>query len=100
MGDDIVTGTNKNVPGYYWKICPYSTQWSLPTKLSIEVGGVPVGGGPFVPANWKDPSQRTDHTTYEGRMFMKSAPRPGFICRDDNCYYYTTISSGSRYFEI
>ncbi len=91
MGDDIVIGTNKNTPGYSWKICPYSTDFDLSVDLL---------GNTFVPPNWKDPSFRSVHTVTEGRMFMKSAPRPGFICKDDNCYYYTTIITGSRYFEI
>ena len=78
---------NKNKPGYCWKLCPHA----ILSDYSIRI--------PNWLARWKDPSQRTDHTTTEGRMFMTSGPKPGFICKDDACWYYVN-NSPARYIEV
>ena len=77
-------GSNKDLSGYLWKLCPYSVNYTLPS------------GAP----DWIPLVQRSAHTTTSGRMNMSTGPRPGFTCLDNNCYYYTTVCSGVRYFKI
>lgn len=78
---------NKNKPGYCWKLCPHAILNDYSTRI------------PNWLSRWKDPSQRTVHSGTEGRMFMKSAPKPGFICLDDTCWFYVN-NAPARYFEV
>ena len=83
---------------YYHIKCPYSTQAAQggvqtyvrdtnpnsPTYMQM----IPVGI-----------DELTDHSDTKGLMIRYNrGSKCGHLCVDDNCYYYTTISIGSRYF--
>jgi len=85
---------------YYHVKCPYSTQAasggvqtyvrdvrpSSPTYRQL----IPVGI-----------NELTNHSATQGLMIKHNrGSKYGWICVDDNCYYYTTLVSGSRYFYI
>ncbi len=71
-------GVDPQKAGYCWKLCPYSTD------NTTSSGYV-----------------KTDHYQTRGRMkFHSQGRKPGWMCWDDNCYYYTTELPGRRYFEV
>jgi hypothetical protein len=64
--------------GHCYKLCPYSTD-----------------------NDNSDIVNKTDHTQTRGRMKTHSRGRShGWMCWDDNCYYYTTEMPGRRFFEV
>ena len=64
--------------GHCYKLCPYSTD-------NVES---PIGN-------------KTVHAQTKGRMKTHSRGHShGWMCWDDNCYYYTTALPGRRYFEV
>lgn len=70
-------GVDPSKAGHCYKLCPYSTDNTTSTQ--------PV---------------KTEHTQTKGRM--RTQPMPGvtgWMCWDDNCYFYTTLKPGRRYFE-
>lgn len=70
-------GVDISKAGYCWKLCPYSTD------NTTHSGYV-----------------KTNHTQTKGRMqFYSKGSKPGWICWDDNCYYFTTELPNRRYFE-
>lgn len=102
-----------NQRGYSHKLCPWSTAYR--DKFRYEGnrivgynGAQPIYQfGVWVIGNSVDPSFTTEYATYEcsdhtfteGRMEPNQNP-PGWICKDPNCCYYTTVASGKRYKEI
>lgn len=67
------------------KLCPYSTESSIHWTKNGE-----IADGDLV-----------SHTDTNGIMLRESrGPRHGFLCVDDNCPYYITVSSGNRYFYV
>jgi hypothetical protein len=110
---DLGSIQDKNKPGYCHKLCPYSTEYRDRFKyegtlcLGI-VGGQPdYQTGTFVAGNSLDRSLYgvsyasygcSVHTTTSGRMLYADNP-PGWICKDPNCYYHTTVASGKCYRE-
>jgi hypothetical protein len=113
-GEYLETYQDKAHRGYGHKLCPYSSQYRDSFKyvgtlvLGIDGSGNPITKtGEMVAGNSLDLSlygsdysgyQCSDHTTTEGRMVPSSNP-PGFMCRDPNCFYYTTMASGTYYKE-
>jgi hypothetical protein len=100
-------GKNLDQRGYCWKLCPWSTAYR--ERFRYE-GLLLVNGsyqdGVWVVGNSTDESFRLDydsyvcseHTTTSGRMEYFQNP-PGWICRDPNCHYFTTMG-GENYREI
>lgn len=84
-------------PAYLWKLCPYSLQYKteyydkgLPGPTNhVEIHNNPV---------WT-PLTTTTHNLYEGGMIYRNMGSPGWVCMDTNCYYYTTVNPGQRFFE-
>lgn len=80
--------------------CPYSTQ--------AASGGVQTyvrDTNPFSPTYMKmilvGISELTDHSDTQGVMIRHNrGSEYGHLCVDDNCYYYTTVVPGSRYFYV
>lgn len=106
-------GKNLDERGYCHKLCPWSVEYREKFKYEGRIitgysGGVPVyQQGIWVVGNSTDSSFKQEYSTYEcsahtttsGRMEPLMTP-PGWICRDPNCYYYTTIVNGERYREV
>lgn len=106
-------GRNLKQRGYGHKLCPYSIEYREKFKYEGKVitgynGSDPIyQQGIWVVGNSTDPSFKleygtypcTPHTTTSGRMEYYQNP-PGWICRDPNCYYHTTVASGERYREV
>jgi hypothetical protein len=104
---------NRVQRGHTYKLCPYSTAYREKFKFEGDRivgynGAQPIySNGIWVMGNSNDPNFTraydgypcSDHTQMDGRMETTQNP-PGFICRDPNCYYYTTVASGERYKEI
>lgn len=82
---------------YSWKKCPYSI------KYKEEYYDNELPGPSNNPALHNNPSWSplnvTEHTTTSGSMSYKYSGGPGWICKDPNCYYYTSINPGVPYFE-
>jgi len=85
---------------YYHIKCPYSkeaAQNGVQTYVrdtnpfsSTYMQMIPVGI-----------DELTDHWDTKGLMIKYSrGSKYGHLCVDDNCYYYTTVSSGTRYFYL
>lgn len=82
---------------YYHIKCPYSTQASGANYVRND--------DPFDPNyltySGLSPEELTDHTVTSGIMIRYNrGTKRGWLCVDDNCYYYTTVCSGSRYFYV
>jgi hypothetical protein len=106
-------GRNLNQRGYSHKLCPWSQEYRERFKYEGEivvryVGNTPVyESGVWVVGNSVDESFKKEYGTYEcsphtttsGRMEYYQNP-PGWICRDPNCYHYTTVTDGERYREV
>lgn len=106
-------GRNLNQRGYCHKLCPYSIEYRDKFRYEGRIitgynGSDPIyQQGIWVVGNSVDPSFKQEYGTYEcsahtttsGRMEPLMTP-PGWICKDPNCYYYTTVASGSRYKEV
>ena len=108
-----IVGSGELAPGtrwklYCWKFCPFSTQWSDHHKTRDQLTGNIVSiDGYFTytkisgeRVQYQIPSaQQTVHSGTVGRMaYHQRGRRAGFICVDPNCYYYTTVTSGTQYF--
>lgn len=86
-------GAYKSSYGYSYRKCPYSQSY----KEAFYVEG--YNGNSTNPNLPIPDGQITIHTTTSGNMFIHSRGGVyGFICLDDDCYFYTTY--GYRYFEI
>jgi len=71
-------GVDITKAGHCYKLCPYAEENSR-----------------------SDNPNKVPHSQTVGRMQMYSKGRVyGWICWDDNCYYYTTELPGRRYFEV
>jgi hypothetical protein len=108
-------GLNRNRRGYSFKLCPYSTAYrDKYTYDDSYYSGFGVDGSPVVSTNTIVFGNTTnsglqalgyagylcsEHTTTSGRMVYHSSP-PGWICKDPNCYYHTTLVSGCWYYEL
>lgn len=106
-------GRNLDKRGYDWKLCPWSLEYREKFKYEGRIitgfdGNTPIyEDGIWVVGNSTDPSFKAEYGTYEcsihtttsGRMETLMTP-PGWICRDPNCYYFTTVASGERYREV
>jgi len=79
---------------YYCKTCPYSTNDEINKKIDTN---------PFS-ATYKqliDVEGTSVHTTTSGSTIKTSrGSKYGWTCMDDNCYYYTTVEVGKRYFML
>lgn len=76
--------------GYSWKFCPYSTQYK---EAFYDNGYLGNSTNPNLPM-----THTSDHDFTEGTMMPSMRARAwGFICMDDNCWFYQTY--GRRYFE-
>lgn len=81
---------------YYHIKCPYATQADYHYVRNTN---------PF-DANYMQLEQissgeQTSHTVTSGVMIRYNrGSKYGWLCVDDSCYYYTTVSPGSRYFYI
>ena len=78
--------------GHCWHPCPYSTQCAaLQTRNLLGL----VDDDPL--------PTKTSHTDANDReYFMRTQYKGswGYECTFDDCYYFTTVSSGIRYFYI
>lgn len=96
--------------GYTWKMCPYSRGGWYKDPTDPSVGLVELYKELFYDNGYRGPSTNpvlmqdpwtipttTEHTTTSGRMMYKYDGGPGWVCKDPNCYYYTTY--GYPYFE-
>jgi hypothetical protein len=103
-----------NTRGYKFKLCPYSTEYKELYRFDGRIytgydgsGQLQYQDGIWVIGNSVNPAFRnadyitytsSSHTTTNGRMEYAGNP-PGWICRDPNCYFRTTVVSGSCYRE-
>lgn len=70
----------------YHKKCPYSTESLI--NWTKDSGDLTQG-------------ELASHIYTNGIMIREyRGSKRGFLCVDDNCPYYTTVSSGNRYFYI
>ena len=101
-------------PGYGWKLCPYSNQYR--DEYAYPEGyiyGFDANNNPLrytgvvvVGTTTNSDLQEigyasypcSDHTTTSGYMEYSSNP-PGWICRDPNCYFSTTVEPDKCYTE-
>jgi len=75
--------------GKTYKKCPYSTSYKTDY---YDKGFLGNSTNPNIPV------PTSDHIDTEGTMNMaQKCGVWGWVCKDDNCYYYTTY--GKRYFE-
>jgi hypothetical protein len=79
--------------GYLWKLCPFSQAYKEKYYDNGWDGNSNYGSLPVADSNI------TVHLTTSGTMNMGHRPgMAGWICLDDNCWYFTTY--GKRYFEV
>jgi len=79
---------------YYHKECPYSNEASLHFVVNMDPNSSNYGGFEEVM-----PANRSNHNATKGIMIRYGrGSKYGHLCADDNCYYYTTIISGTRFF--
>jgi len=79
-------------PGYCYKLCPYSLAYKNQYYLLGFDGN---SNNPNLPI---PDAQITEHTTTSGTMnYHHKGRKPGWICKDDSCYFFTTF--GRYYFE-
>lgn len=82
---------------YYHTKCPYSTQASGNNYVRITDPLDPN----YLTYSGLGLDQLTDHEATGGAMIKCSrGSKRGWLCVDDNCYYYSTVCSGSRYFYV
>ena len=79
---------------YHHIKCPYSTQADIHYVRDND---------PFSPTYGQiltlSGGALTDHATTSGLMIKHNrGSKYGWLCVDDNCYYYTTLDVGGRYF--
>jgi len=98
MGGITMPGVTLDDFHYYHIKCPYSTQAAQggTNTYVIDVN-------PFSPTYRQmilvGISELTNHSDTQGIMIRYNrGSKYGHLCPDDNCYYYTTVSIGSRYF--
>jgi hypothetical protein len=85
---------------YYHIKCPYSTQAAQGGKQTYVRDVNPLSDT-YMQMLLVGILELTDHTATKGVMIKCSrGSRYGWTCVDDECYYYTTVSSGSRYFYV
>jgi len=80
--------------GHTWKLCPYSDNYYNAYYINGDIGN---STDAYIRAN-APAIITTEHTYTEGTMstWVRDGV-PGFMCWDDNCYYYVTY--GKRFFE-
>jgi len=82
----------------YHKKCPYSTQ-AAEDGITTYVRDVNPSSPTYMQLISVDPGELTDHTSTSGIMIRyHNGPKYGNLCVDDNCYYYTSVIPGIRYF--
>lgn len=96
---------------YCWKFCPYSLEWRAhhhttdpETGVEVEVDGyyttTDLTTGERIQYQVTSDKQTT-HSGTVGRMAYHQRGRiAGFICVDPDCYYYTTATSGTYFFQV
>lgn len=94
--------------GHKWKICPFSEAWA---NKYVDHSGQPEKGYyrtctkvgrkrtyKFMEVN---SSEQTAHPITGGQMrFDMRGSVAGYVCDDPYCYYYLSVSSGTRFFEV
>jgi len=92
--------------GYIWKLCPYSEDYETKYYDDLALGTSPGFSAPVYDEDglilgWQQLPEVTvsEHSYTNGTMNMKTrGAGAGWICLDDNCWYFTTY--GIRYHEI
>jgi hypothetical protein len=113
--DADLGGRKAKLPGYTYKLCPYSSAYRERFKYEgqlctgFDAYNVPIySTGTFVCGNSTDQAfygldyvsyPCSEHVTTSGQMLPSSNP-PGWVCPDPNCYYTITVESGSPYREV
>ena len=97
--------------GYMWRLCPYSTEYAARyyNRSAIPVDNPLLPVNDNLPGPSSHPSLATNswtalptssHSTTSGTMeYSTSGGVPGWICKDPNCYYHTTVAPGEWYYE-
>ena len=84
---------HSTIHGYTYRRCPYSL-WYKTNYYDEGYDGNSTNANLPIPDG-----QITEHTTTSGCMIIHHKGGVyGFMCWDDECYYY--ITNGRRYFEI
>lgn len=97
--------------GYEWRLCPYSNEYKvkyynrsaippLHPKLPAKSNLPGPSSHPSLTTNSWTALPTSAHSTTSGTMeYSTSVGVPGWICKDPNCYYHTTVAPGAWYFE-
>lgn len=94
IGSVTMDGVTLSDFHYYHKECPYANEASSHFVVNTNLNSPNYGEFEEVM-----PNQRSNHTATKGIMIRhNNISKYGHICVDDNCYYYTTIVSGTRFF--